>query len=65
MTPPILIGKVAKGRERSAAQLFASLTRLVALAAMGLGAEDDAPIPRPRLTLIRTEPSAMREPTKR
>ena len=56
MAPVILIGGVTKGREKSAANLFASLTHLVALAAMGMGAEepDDAPPPPPpRLTLVR------------
>lgn len=55
MAPVILIGSVTKGREKSAANLFASLTRLVALAAMGMGAEepDAPPPPPPRLTLVR------------
>ncbi len=58
MTPVILIGNVAKGRERSAADLFAALTRLVSLAAMGMGSDDgdQSPPPPPRLTLIRTKP---------
>jgi len=55
MAPVILIGSVTKGREKSAANLFAALTRLVALAAMGMGAEepDAPPPPPPRLTLVR------------
>ena len=60
MTTVLLIGSVTKGREKSAAQIFASLTQLVALAAMGMSAEDADPPPppsRPRLTLVHGETS--------
>jgi hypothetical protein len=56
-TPPILLVRAAAGREESARKLLDALTRLCTLAQGGLDASaDDAPPPRPRLTIVPKDP---------